>query len=133
VLESDTHPKRHNETTADLIQSAFPFALFMGEDGVRWKRWERAFSCLKSDFTARDSSKDTTAGNPERRRLSLNHKALPTAICKAFPSLHLSGIPVLWAYWNTWARHKDQAQLPLGVGRTYHFASYNLTRIYKHL
>lgn len=70
------------------------FTLFMGEDGVRWKGWERAFLCLKSDLTARDSTRDTTIGGPEHRSLSLNRKALPRAICKAFPSLHLSGIAV---------------------------------------
>lgn len=35
VLESDTDLKWHNETTDDLIQSPFPFALCMEEDGVR--------------------------------------------------------------------------------------------------
>lgn len=133
VLEFDVHLNRPNETPDDLTQPPFPFALLMGEDGARWEGWDRDFVRLKSDFTAHDSSKDTTIGSAECRILSLNHKALPTAICKAFPNLPLSGIPVLWGYCETWTCRKDQAQRPLGAGRTYRFAAYNLTRIYKHL
>lgn len=73
---------------------SFSFALFMGEDRIRWKGWERDFLRLKSYFTACDSTRYTTIGAPECRSLSLNHKAFPRAICKAFPSPHLSGIAV---------------------------------------
>lgn len=76
--------------------SSFSLCPFHREDGVRWKGWE-SFLIFKSDFTARDSSKDTTIGSPQCWSLSLNHKVRPTAICEALPNPHSSGVTVLRA------------------------------------